>query len=467
MKLTPEHDQPVYTQRPPTPIHLRQQIQVEFALLQNFGIITSLNHSKYSSPIFAHCRPTGELRNLKELSRISHLLLHENHYNNLTISTVADTTADFAGKSTFCNLDCSQAYHCVQMVDPHSVPLIAFNFASRTMAHQRLARDLNRSVTTISAFVRNYLETCLSANVCTQFMDDIVCGVESLEQHLPNLRVIFKFLRKSGIKLSTEKCVFGSEKVSFFGNVITKEGLQPENEKLHTESERTSDSFHKLLPQNVFFEITDETRIAFHILREKFETKTTRTTRLAEPGLQYAILCDASYHSSEFVIMIEAYVKNNQGETVNSYAPVSIGSKVFNTAQLKMSPYCKEFLFLYFALETFSHLFWGSEKAVLILTDNKSLIRFFGAKTIRPSLWNYVDVVTAFIIVVTHIPGKANAAANFLSRLQSNPNEILELKLTDGIPIREIEIDVRAKLPDNTIKELFAEDLREDLLQVV
>ena len=53
MKLTPEHDQPVYTQSPPTPIHLREE-QVELALLQYFGIITSLNHSKYSSPIFAH-----------------------------------------------------------------------------------------------------------------------------------------------------------------------------------------------------------------------------------------------------------------------------------------------------------------------------------------------------------------------------------------------------------------------------
>ena len=34
MKLTPEHDKPVYTQSPPTPIHLREELQVELALLQ-------------------------------------------------------------------------------------------------------------------------------------------------------------------------------------------------------------------------------------------------------------------------------------------------------------------------------------------------------------------------------------------------------------------------------------------------
>ena len=60
-----------------------------------------------------------------------------------------------------------------------------------------------------------------------------------------------------------------------------------------------------------------------------------------------------------------------------------------------------------------------------------------------------------------------NVAADFLSRLQSNPNETIEIKLRERIPIREIENDVGAKLPNYTISELFAEDLPLDLLQVV
>ena len=131
-----------------------------------------------------------------------------------------------------------------------------------------------------------------------------------------------------------------------------------------------------------------------------------------------------------------------------------------------MSISCNEFLSLYFALETFSHFIWGTEKPALTLTDNKSLTRFSQAKTIPPFLWNYVERVTAFNIAVTQIPGKANAAADFLSRLQSNPNETTELKLTDRIPVRELK-DVRAKLPDNAINALFAENLPVDLLQVV
>ena len=62
---------------------------------------------------------------------------------------------------------------------------------------------------------------------------------------------------------------------------------------------------------------------------------------------------------------------------------------------------------------------------------------------------------------------KSHAAADFLFLSQSNPNQRIELKLTDRIPIREIEIDVRAKLPDNTINELFADNLPVELVQVV
>ena len=237
---------------------------------------------------------------------------------------------------------------------------------------------------------------------------------------------------------------------------MTKEGLQPEKEKIQqflrvlevpksvkqvkrligflqffrsfiTKLNEHLIPFYKLLRKNVSLEITDEIKNAFENLKEKLNLTTTQTLRLAKPGIQYAILCDASYHSSGFVLMIEDYVKNDKGESVKSYAPVSFGSKVFNTAQLKMSIYCKEFLSLYFALETFSHFIWGSEKPVLILTDNKSLTRFSQAKTIPPSLWNYVDRVTAYKIVVVNIPGKTNAAADFLSRLQSNPNGTIEL----------------------------------------
>ena len=129
IKLTPEHDLPVYVQGPPTPIHLRDELHVELALMHYYGIITTLSQSKYSSPLFAHRKESGKLRILIDLRRVNHLLKTDYQNANFSISNMTDATSHFAGKSLFTKLDCSKAYHCVQMADETSVQLLAFNLA--------------------------------------------------------------------------------------------------------------------------------------------------------------------------------------------------------------------------------------------------------------------------------------------------------------------------------------------------
>ena len=229
-KLTPEHPLPVYVQGPPAPIHLRDEILIELALLQYFNILTTLSHSKYSSPIFVHRKSSGKLR-IIDLRRVNHLR-HDYLNSNFPISNMTDAKNHFAGKSLLCKLDCSQAYHCVQMADDLSVQLLAFNFASRTFAYNCLAQGLNKSVTGFSSFVKHYLDPCLAANVCTQFMDDIAAGVNNFDEIIPALRKIFDYLRESGLKHSAHKCEFGTTKIDYLGSTITPKGISPESAKI-------------------------------------------------------------------------------------------------------------------------------------------------------------------------------------------------------------------------------------------
>ena len=53
VKLTPKDDKAVYSQSLPMPIHLKEDLIVELALMHKYGIITVLPFSKYASPIFA------------------------------------------------------------------------------------------------------------------------------------------------------------------------------------------------------------------------------------------------------------------------------------------------------------------------------------------------------------------------------------------------------------------------------
>ena len=166
VKLTPKYDKAAYSQSLPMPIHLKEDLIVELALMHKYGIITVLPFSKYASPKFAQRRPNGKLRLLADLRKINTPIADDYTNKNHPVSTLSDAAQHLAGKSLFCKLDCSQAYHCLQMTYQRSVEMLAFNFASRTFAYKRLAQGLSISVSAFSSFMREYLDPVVKADQC-------------------------------------------------------------------------------------------------------------------------------------------------------------------------------------------------------------------------------------------------------------------------------------------------------------
>ena len=139
VSLTRKDDKPVCTQSLPVTINLKEDLTVELALMHGYAIITTLPFSKYANPTFAQRKPNGKLRLLVDLRKINALITDDYINNSHPFSTLSDAAHHLAGKKLFCKLDCSQAYHCQQLVDQRSVELLAFYFASRTFAFRRLA----------------------------------------------------------------------------------------------------------------------------------------------------------------------------------------------------------------------------------------------------------------------------------------------------------------------------------------
>ena len=83
---------------------------------------------------------------LVDLRKINSLIAEGYTNNNHPVSSLSDTAQHLAGRSLFCKLNCSQAYHCLEMADQRSAEMHAFNFVSRFFAYKRLAQGLIRSV---------------------------------------------------------------------------------------------------------------------------------------------------------------------------------------------------------------------------------------------------------------------------------------------------------------------------------
>ena len=339
-----------------------------------------------------------------------------------------------------------------------------------------MAQGPSRYLSAFSGFIREYLDPVIKADQCEQYVDDIGIAANTPEQLIKNLRAVFQCLRKAGLKLSMAKCHFGVQEVEFLGRTITTKGVAPQKQKIAKFLEKVKFSrckktlqryigflnyYRNYIPRlaqrlTPFFQLlkTTDTRTKspitpvimkeFREINEALDRCCQLALRQPLPGKQLVLMTDASVQAAGNAVLIEDDPNQKYTSTRKTYAPIAYGSKTYSPSQIKTSIYAKELLAIYMAFKEFGHIFWGATKPVIIMTDSKSVTRFVQTKMIPPPLWNACDFVLQFNFTITHMPGKMNTAAYFLSRFEMDPNEKIILKIREDIPIKPIEVNIES-----------------------
>ena len=370
VKLTPKDDKTVYSQSLPMPIHLKEDLIVELALMHKDGIITVLPFSKYARTIFAQRKPNGKLRLLVDLRKINSLIADDYTNNNHPVGALSDAAQHLAGKSLFCKLDCSQAYHCLQMGDQRSVEMLAFNFASRIFAYKRLAEGLSRSVSAFSSFMREYLDPVVKADQCAQYVDDIGNAANNATDLTRNIRAVFKCIRQAGLKLTIEKCHFGVRQVEFLGRTISPEGISPQARKtqnFHAKLRfpkpkkalqhylgfvnyyknyiprlaKKLNPFYKMLKTEVPINITSELKETFDSVNKVLSDACELALKQPIPGKQLVLMTDASFRGAGHALMIEDNPDQKIQSKRKTYAPWHLAQKI-STLHNSKCPYTQK-----------------------------------------------------------------------------------------------------------------------------
>ena len=385
VKLTPKDDKAVYSQSLPLPIHLKEDLIVELALMHKYGNITVLPFSKYASPTFAERKPNRKLRLLVDLRKINCLIADDYTNNNHPVSTLSDAAQHLAGKSLFCKLGCSQAYRCLQMADQRSVEVLAFNFASRTFAYKRHAQGLSRSVSAFSSFMREYLDPVVKADQCAQYVDDIGIAANNATDRIRNIRAVFKCIRKAGLKLTIEKCHFGVRQVEFLGRTISPERISPQARKIQNFLDRLRfpkskkalqrylgfvnyyrnyiprlaeklQPFYKLLKTEVPIKITSELKETFDSVNKALSGACELALKKPIPGKQLVLMTDASFRSAGYALMIEDNPNQKHSQSGRRTPPWRLAQKISRLHILKC-PYIRknfwQFIWHFLNLHTF------------------------------------------------------------------------------------------------------------------
>ena len=320
-----------------------------------------LPFSKYASPIFAQRKPNGNLGLLEDLRKIITLTLIADDYTNNKhpVSTLSHPTQHLAGKSVFCKLDCSQAYHCLLMGDQRSVEMLAFNFASKTFAYKRLAQGLSSSVSAISSFMREYLDPVVKADQCAPYVVDTGIAANNVTDLTRNIRAVLRCILQARLKLTIEKCHFGVRQVDFLGRTISSNGVSPQSHKfrkllskLRFPKTRKAlqrylgflkfyrnyipriaenlNLFYKLLKAEVPIDITAELKGTFDSVNKALSDARQLALKQRIPGKQLVPMTDASFRSAGYALMVEDNLDHKIQSKRKTYAPVAFGSKIFS-----------------------------------------------------------------------------------------------------------------------------------------
>ena len=317
--------------------------------------------------------------------------------------------------------------------------------------------------------MREYLDPVVKADQWAQYVDDIGIAANNATHLTRNIRAVFKCIRQPRLKLTIEKCHFWVRQVEFLGRTISPEGISPQARKIQNFLDKLRfpkskqalqrylgfvnyyrnyiprraeklHPFYKLLKTEEPINTTTELKETFDSVNKALSDACELALKQPIQGKQLVLMTDASFRSAGYALMIE----NNPNQKIQSkrktYPPVAFGSKIFSSAQLKMSIYSKEILAIYMAFLEFAHILWEATKPTIVLTDNKSVTRFFQTKAIPPALQNAWDYALQFNFKIAHIAGSVNTAADFLCRLELKVTEKIRLKIREDIQTTPIEV---------------------------
>ena len=76
--------------------------------------------------------------------------------------------------------------------------------------------------------MRNYFDLIIERDQCAQFIDDIDNVANLPEQLITNLRAVFKYVQKAGLKLFMAKCHFRTKQVDFLRRTLRPNGETPQ-----------------------------------------------------------------------------------------------------------------------------------------------------------------------------------------------------------------------------------------------
>ncbi len=177
------------------------------------------------SPIVAVPKKDGQVRICVDVRLPNKAIRRVRH----PIPTVNGISHSLNGVQYFSKLDLSQAYHQLEL-EEQSRYITTFSTHLGLYRYKRLNYGTNAAAEMFQYTLQTALQGLTGVK---NIADDIIIFGSTRSEHDKNLDACLTRLGTKGLRLNQSKCNFLSKKLSFFGQIFTKEGTRPDPKKVN------------------------------------------------------------------------------------------------------------------------------------------------------------------------------------------------------------------------------------------
>ena len=432
--------------------HALRSVRAEFDQLLLQGTIRR-STSPWASPLVlvkktdGTFRPCGDYRMLNSVTK-------PDRYPLPRISDILDR---ISGKAIFTTLDLKKAFHQIP-IDAKDIAKTAIVTPFGLFEYTTMPFGLRNAAQMFQRHMDALLHGC--RDFACSYIDDIIIFSDNVEHHENHLSTVLNLLAEASMEMNIEKCKFRSPTVRFLGFNISAEGVKPIREKIdniiNMPEPNNIKSLRRFLGAATFYQwmIPNLSQIMapLHALltaskgNQKFVYNTSQreAANAIKQKLKEITTMQPFDENKSLILCTDASgiaVGASLNHEINSkLAPIAFFSRKLNNAEKRYSTFDRELLAIYLAVKKFRHYLEGS--SFKILTDHKPLLYIQSMKDPSNRQWRHIEFLNQFTFQIQFIKGTENIVADFLSRMDENDEnemEILTLSKSDIIDEQQKE----------------------------
>ena len=469
-----ENSQPVQHACRKIPFPLQGKLKAELDKMERMEVITSVDEpTDWVSSLVVVMKKNGQLRVCLDPRNLNRAIKRE-HYQ---LPSRAEITAHFAGAKIFSKLDASSGFWQI-LLDDESSKLCTFITPYGRYKFLRLPFGICSAPEVYHKIVHQMFEHIPGVNT---MMDDVIVWGTTQEEHDDRLREVLRIARKMNLKLNKDKCEFSVKKLTFIGDLISDQGVQPDPKKvsaiLNMERPTCRQDVQRFLGMiNYQGKFIPDLSNKSAPLRSLLDKKNVWTWDHAQEDawnlLKQALTKEPVLHfydcKKQTKLSADAS-KNGLGAVLlqqhdQNWVPIAYASRSMTDAETRYAQIEKELLAITYACERFHQYIYGQQ--VEVETDHKPLIPLF-VKSLNDCplrIQRLLIRVQRYDLKVSYTPGKYMYTADTLSRAV-DPKADRNAETEEDIKVYVDAIVKSMPVTSNKRVEIVEETKKDDQLQ--